>query len=78
MSQVMLEEVGSELAQLVNQARSGEEVIITSGTTTFAVVVSVPTEVTKPIRPGYGDGKDDILYMADDFDAPVEDFKDYM
>jgi Protein of unknown function (DUF2281) len=26
----------------------------------------------------FGRGKDKILYMADDFDAPLEDFAEYM
>lgn len=30
------------------------------------------------IKPGFGGGKGFILYMADDFDEPLEDFKDYM
>lgn len=29
-------------------------------------------------RPQFGSGKNDILYIADDFDAPLEDFKEYM
>jgi hypothetical protein len=29
-------------------------------------------------RPKFGSGKNDILYMAEDFDAPLEDFKEYM
>jgi hypothetical protein len=29
-------------------------------------------------RPRFGSAKNDILYMADDFDAPLEDFKEYM
>lgn len=27
-------------------------------------------------QPVFGSAKDDILYMADDFDAPLEDFKE--
>lgn len=30
------------------------------------------------IEKGFGGGKGLIAYMADDFDAPLEDFKDYM
>ncbi|AYL93995.1 DUF2281 domain-containing protein [Mucilaginibacter celer] len=30
------------------------------------------------IKPGFGGGKGIIGYMADDFDAPLDDFKDYM
>ena len=29
-------------------------------------------------RPKFGSAKNDILYMAPDFDAPLEDFKEYM
>jgi len=31
----------------------------------------------KPVS-HFGNAKDDLIYMADDFDAPLEDFKDYM
>ena len=78
MSQVMLEEVGSELAQLVNQARSGEEVTIVCNSTPIAKIVPVTPEEPKTLRPGFGSGKYALIYMADDFDAPLEDFKDYM
>jgi len=30
------------------------------------------------IKPGFGGGKGIIAYMADDFDDPMEEFKDYM
>ena len=30
------------------------------------------------IKAGFGGGKGLIVYMSDDFDAPLEDFKDYM
>jgi hypothetical protein len=30
------------------------------------------------VEKGFGGGKGLIAYMADDFDAPLEDFKDYM
>ena len=30
------------------------------------------------VKPGFGGAKGMVLYMADDFDAPLEDFKDYM
>ncbi|MGI4790579.1 MAG: type II toxin-antitoxin system Phd/YefM family antitoxin [Janthinobacterium lividum] len=79
MSQVMLEDAATRLDQLIDQANRGEEVIITRGSTPVAKLVPVPPgEAPKPKRSGYGNGKDNILYMADDFDAPLEDFKDYM
>ena len=78
MSQVMLEEAGSQLAQLIDQANSGEEVIIVRGTTPVAKIVAVPSEEPKNLCPGFGSGKYALVYMADDFDAPLEDFKDCM
>jgi antitoxin (DNA-binding transcriptional repressor) of toxin-antitoxin stability system len=76
MSTVLLEDADSQLAHLVQQARNGEEVIIVRDHMPIAKIVPLLHE--KPIRSGYGSGKDDILYMADDFDAPLEDFKEYM
>ena len=32
----------------------------------------------KPFRLKRGYGKGSVLYMADDFDAPLDDFKEYM
>jgi len=36
------------------------------------------TKATDEIKPGFGGGKGIFGYMADDFDEPLEDFKDYM
>jgi hypothetical protein len=39
-------------------------------------------QLSRASKPGkqrkFGSAKNDILYMAPDFDAPLEDFKDYM
>lgn len=78
MPQVMLEEFDGRLAELINQARSGEEVSIVHDHAVVAKIVPVPAEEPKKLRPGFGSGKYALIYMADDFDAPLEDFKDYM
>ena len=78
MSQVLLEEAAAQFNKLVDQARNGEEVVIVHDNVPIAKLVSATAEEPKALRPGFGSGKDDILYMADDFDAPMEDFKDYM
>jgi prevent-host-death family protein len=75
MSQVMLEDANSQLARLVEQAGRGEEVIIVRDSTPVAKIVPLPEE--KPVS-HFGNAKDVLIYMADDFDAPLEDFKDYM
>jgi len=78
MSQVLLEDPTSQFARLVEQVSRGEEVIILRDSTPVAKIVPLPGEKLKEKKGGFGSGKDDILYMADDFDAPLEDFKDYM
>ena len=82
MTYATLENTDSQLAQLMDQTSKNEEVIVVHDHVAIAKVVPVtaeePTEKPKELRPGFGSGKDDILYMADDFDAPLEDFKDYM
>lgn len=78
LEQVMLEDADSQLARLVEQAGRGEEVIILRGSTPVAKIVPLLEEKPEEKKGGFGSGKDDILYMADDFDAPLEDFKDYM
>lgn len=78
MSYVTIEDAGTQLAQLVDQVSKGEEVIIVRDSKLVAKLVMLPAGEPKPKRPGFGSGKDAILYMADDFDAPLEDFKDYM
>ena len=80
MSIILLQDAGSQLTQLIQEAQAGdgEEVVFTRDGIPVAKLVLLPETSTQPRRPGYGCGKDDILYMADDFDAPLEDFKDYM
>ena len=75
MSQVILEDAGNQLAHLVEQVSRGEDVIILRGVTPVAKLILLPEE--KPVS-HFGNAKDDLIYMADDFDAPREDFKDYM
>ncbi len=77
MSQIMLEDPDSQLARLIQQATDGEEVIILRDSAPVAKIVPLPKSAEKK-RGGFGSGKEDILYMADDFNAPLEDFKDYM
>jgi len=40
--------------------------------------LSVNNDINNSIKPGFGGGKGIIGYMADDFDAPLDDFKEYM
>ena len=78
MSYVTIEDTDSQLAQLVDQASKGEEIVVVRGTTPIAKIVPILMEASEPRRGGFGSAKDKLIYMADDFDAPLEDFKDYM
>lgn len=40
-------------------------------------ISQTPKPSSKP-RPQFGSGKKDVLHIADDFYAPLEDFEDYM
>jgi antitoxin (DNA-binding transcriptional repressor) of toxin-antitoxin stability system len=75
MVNVRIEEAQARLAELIDGLRAGEEVLITRGTEPVAkLVAAMPGgSLCKP-----GLLRDKILYMAEDFDAPLEDFKEYM
>lgn len=76
MNMVTIEEAQAKLSELIDKLTPGEEVVITRNEQPVARLVSEPRRVRKPRQPG--SAKDKILYMADDFDAPLEDFKEYM
>lgn len=57
---------------------SGEEIIITENHQPVAKLVSEPAKPPRKQRPGPGLCKGMITYIASDFDAPLEDMKEYM
>jgi antitoxin (DNA-binding transcriptional repressor) of toxin-antitoxin stability system len=73
MHQVSLQEAGIQLAKLIEEAASGEDAVIKhSDDAAFKIV---PISSTKPC-PMFGSAKG-LVSMSDDFDDPLEDFKDY-
>jgi antitoxin (DNA-binding transcriptional repressor) of toxin-antitoxin stability system len=72
---ITVDEAQARLKELIQQMAPGEEVIITENQQQVAKLVSQPT---KRPRPGPGLGKGSIIYMAPDFDAPLEDMMEYM
>lgn len=75
MATVTIEEAQANLGELINKLRPGGEMVITRNAEPVAKLVMMTTPM--PQR-GPGLLKDSILYMAEDFDAPLEDFKEYM
>src|SRR3954471_17850438 len=73
---VSLEEARARLAELIDRVAPGDEIVITRQNEQVAKLIPQPQPPRTPRRPGTL--KDAILYMADDFDAPLDDFKEYM
>ncbi len=73
---VTLADAQAHLADLIAQAAPGEEIVITQGDKPVARLIAEDVSSMRPRVPGSAKGM--IAYMADDFDAPLEDFKDYM
>jgi len=75
---ITVEEAQATLRDLIHQMAPGEEVVIAEDQQPVARLVREPAKTMKPARPGPGLCKGMITYMAPDFDAPLEDMKEYM
>jgi antitoxin (DNA-binding transcriptional repressor) of toxin-antitoxin stability system len=76
MPTVTLEDAKAHLDELIGQLQPGEALIITRDEKPVARLVAEVEPPRKPRRPGTLKGT--VLYMAPDFDAPLEDFHEYM
>jgi len=74
MHAIDLNKAKGRLAELVESALRGEEVVLTKDDQ--PVVKLVPVAAPKA-RPLFGSAKG-LITIADDFDAPLEDFDEYM
>ena len=74
MHQVKLDEAKTRLSDLIEIAIHGEKVFIFKNDR--QVVQLVPTEPPKR-HPQFGSAKG-LITLADDFDAPLADFNEYM
>ena len=73
---VTVAEAQSKLKELIDNLAPGEVIILTENQQPVAKLVAERSPDLP--RPAPGLGKGSILYMAPDFDAPVEAFKEYM
>jgi antitoxin (DNA-binding transcriptional repressor) of toxin-antitoxin stability system len=77
--QVTLEEAQARLADLIARAMQGERVLIVGEDQQSVELVPVSTtESTTDHYLEFGSARGLIRYMAPDFNAPLEDFKEYM
>ena len=76
MTVVSIADAGTQLLSLVRDASTGEEVILTENGRPVAKLI--PVAEAAEMRPRVpGSARTQILYMADDFDAPLDDFAEY-
>ena len=73
MNQISLEEAKIHLKELVDAALKGEEILIAKDQE--HIVKLTPVSAIKS-HPQFGSAKGQI-WMADDFDSPIEDFAEY-
>ncbi len=73
--QVNVHEAKTQLSKLIERTLAGEEVIIARNNIPAVRLEVVPKAKSKR---KLGTMKSHIKYIADDFDEPLKDFKDYM
>jgi prevent-host-death family protein len=77
MTNLSIQEAQAHLPELVHGLASGDEVVILENNRPVArIVPAAGPQQRSPRRSGTLRGT--VLYMAPDFDAPLEDFKEYM
>lgn len=75
MTQVNIAQAKAHFSELIQKVLLGEEVIIAKDHRPIVKMVPLHPPQAKR-RPGSGTGE--LLHLAEDFDAPLEDFKEYM
>jgi len=74
MYEIELEKARAQLERVIQTALDGEEVVITQNREAVLKIVPVPRSNGRR-KAGSAKG---LVSMAEDFDAPLEDFKEYM
>ena len=77
MPTVTIDEAQARLPELIEQLRPGEEIVITRNRQPVARLIAVGQRESPPRRQ-LGTLKGTVRHMAPDFDAPLDDFKEYM
>jgi prevent-host-death family protein len=72
---IELEEAQAQLEHLIQQVHGGMEVLITRGGAPIARLIAADGEGGSDRVPGSAKG---LFTVPDDFDEPLEDFREYM
>lgn len=76
MPSISIHEAQATLPDLIHRLTPGEEIILTENDQPVAKLVATPSQ-PRPV-PRLGTQRGSVLYLAPDFDAPLEDFQEYM
>lgn len=76
MSTVTIEEAQAHLPELIEKLHAGEEIVITRDQMPVAKLTGQVIGTRQPRTPGTLRGT--VVYMAPDFNAPLDEFKEYM
>ena len=76
MSTITIQEAQAALAEVIHRLRPGDEVVITEDNQPVAKLARTERNEQWPCKAG--SAKSRSHWMAPDFDAPLEEFKEYM
>ncbi len=72
MQEITLAEASKNLPELIETVKSGEEIVITEDNQPVVKLTLVSSVKRRPL---FGSAKD-LITVSDDFDEPLEDFKE--
>lgn len=75
MTTISIQEAQSRLPDLIHNLSPGDELVITENNQPVARLSRGEPKTRRPCKAGSARGK---IWMAPDFDAPLEEFKEYM
>ena len=75
MTTISIQKAQSELSDLIHRLTPGDEVVITENNQPVATLSRTEPKKQWPCKAGSARGK---IHMAAAFDAPLEEFKEYM
>jgi antitoxin (DNA-binding transcriptional repressor) of toxin-antitoxin stability system len=76
MSTISIEDAQARLPDLIEKMQPGEELLITRDQKPVARLISEKATARLPRTPGTLRGT--VVYMAPDFNAPLDEFREYM
>ena len=76
MTVISVREAQATLLELIHRLTPGQEVLLTEDDRPVAKLVATSTQ--RPKAPKLGTQRGSVLYMSPDFDAPLDDFREYM